>query len=60
MLNTSDINKIRSVLAGGIQWMNNTKRSLNQFNRIIDYFAQNESAVSTNVDNKDMNVSGTQ
>lgn len=56
-LNSSDVNQICSVLGGGIKQMNNTMRSLNQFNEITEYFAQNESVVSTNVDNEDMDVS---
>lgn len=57
MLNSSDINQLRSVLVGGIQEMNHTTRSLEQLNEIVQYFSQNESAVSFNVDNTDMNVS---
>ena len=56
-LNTSDINQLRSILNGGIQNMNHTMRSLEQLNEIVGYFNQNETHVSMQVDNTDMNVS---
>ena len=56
-LNTSDINQLRSILIGGIQNMNHTMRSLEQLNEIVGYFNQNETQVSMQVDNTDMNVS---
>ena len=57
MVNSSDINQLRSIVAGGIQRMNHTKRTLEQMNEITAYFHQNETAISLNLDNQDVTVS---
>ena len=57
MLNSTDINSLRSVLVGGVHQINHTNTTFEQLNSIIAYFDQNKTAVSLLVDSKDVGVS---